>query len=285
MVEAYLDESGIHDGAHVCSIAGFWAMKKRWVAFDRCWKKVLEDADTPSLNEFHGHEFWGRRNGKRVSPYEKWDDSKADRFIEELLSCIVEHKVTPMAATLVVSEWRKLNKNERMLLTGGKYDRTNHEWITASAPNKTYFLPFQFCVCYPALRCQAGLHVRYVFDLNKQFKNHATQLFRLMKNDVNLTSRHRMGRLDLKRGEDLPGLQAADMLAYQIYQNSKLRIRLGRALRQTELDPVLQRLLTNKGGARDFPFFDFEGLNVALHQLPPGMRSAGWHPVSLKQSK
>jgi hypothetical protein len=169
-----------------------------------------------------------------------------------------------------------------MFLTGGYYDIANGKWIHQGAPNKRYFLPFQFAVAHPAIHSAPGLHVHYVFDLNKQFKRHALDLFAIMKNDPNLQCRHRIGALDFEIGEVAIGLQAADLFAYQNYKFSKLRIERGQPFKRSELPVLLRTLATNARSDNDFPFFDQEGSNVALHNLPTHLRSPGWHPVRLK---
>jgi hypothetical protein len=58
MLEAYMDESGIHDGAHVCVIAGYYGGESQWRRFEPRWQKIIEDADTPALKEFHARDFW-----------------------------------------------------------------------------------------------------------------------------------------------------------------------------------------------------------------------------------
>ena len=96
MLEAYLDESGIHDGAHACVIAGYWGGEKQWRNFERAWKRIIEDADTPGLIEFHASKFWAStHDGKRKGVYTHWSNSKADIFLGNLLDCIGSHKVYP----------------------------------------------------------------------------------------------------------------------------------------------------------------------------------------------
>jgi hypothetical protein len=281
MLVAYMDESGIHDGAQVCVISGYWGGENQWKRFEPRWKRIIKDA---GMNEFHSSKFW-KPDGTRRGVYASWPDSKADKFITDLLACIGDYKIYPMSATLKVDAWKKLNKEERMFLTGGKYDLAIKEWLTPSAPNKTYFLPFQFCVVYPAMACKEHLKVHYSFDLNKQFKNHASDLFKLLKADENITSRNRIGELSLPTSEEAPGLQAADLLAYQTYQFSRVRIAQNKAVKISTMPPILRAALKNARDPMDFPFFDESGLNVALHNLPSDMRSEGWYPVKLKDPK
>ncbi|MGD0793495.1 MAG: hypothetical protein ABR920_17135 [Terriglobales bacterium] len=41
MIDAYLDESGVHDGAAMCVIAGYFGGNGQFRRFERDWKKVL----------------------------------------------------------------------------------------------------------------------------------------------------------------------------------------------------------------------------------------------------
>lgn len=281
MVEAYMDESGIHDGAHVCVIAGYWGSKKNWIRFEKRWREILNAANEPPLKEFHSTDFW-HEDDSRKGVFAKWSDAKADKFIHDLITCIVDAKIIPTDATLVVSEWNKLNLDERRFLTGGHYHPTEKKWATFGAPNRTYFLPFQFAVVNPALACSPGLHVHYTFDLHKQFKNYASDLFELLKLDKTLEWAHRLGSLTMESSEAAPGLQAADLLAYRSYKHAKVRIAKDRPMHLNELPLLLRGLLTNIKSFQDFPFFDADGLNKALHNLPAELRTPGFTPVKIE---
>lgn len=281
MIEAYMDESGIHDGAKICAVAGYWGNVKKWKKFEPRWSRILADADEPSLKEFHSTDFW-YSNGSRKGVFARWSDTKADKFIDDLTQCIVDTKIFPTSAALVVDEWNKLNRAERKHLSGGYYNPVKKKFDSEGAPNKTYFFPFQLAIITPAVHCRRGLHVHYVFDLNKQFKNHALNLYGLLKKDVRLGCRHRLGSLDFETGIDAVGLQAADLLAYQTYKFAHSRTDRDRPIPVKEMPPLLRKLVTNGQDDQSFPFLDREGLNIALQSLPPDMRSEGWIPVRVE---
>ncbi|MBZ5573901.1 MAG: hypothetical protein LAO09_18705 [Acidobacteriia bacterium] len=272
-LESYMDESGIQDGAHACVVAGYWGSEKQWRKFEPRWRKIIRDADEPTLKEFHSNSFW-RSDSTRKGVFAKWSNDKAEHFINDLLACIGDYRLYPAGFALDVSAWDKLNKNERMFLTGGRYDGKNERWVTPSAPNQTYYLPFQFCVVAPASTCKPHLKVHYFFDLNKQFKNHATDLFKHLKKDETVQCRDRMGELALPTSEAAPGLQAADLLAYQSYQFCKIRIARSEPIRMGELNPILQAALKNMRDDGDFRLFDEKGIRTeALKNLPSNLRS------------
>jgi Protein of unknown function (DUF3800) len=270
MLEAYMDESGIHDGAHVCVVAGYWGGEQQWRRFEPRWKKIIENADEPTLKEFHSTEFW-KANGTRKGVYARWSKAKADQFIGDLLNCIGDYRLYPTSATLKVDAWNALNKNERMFLTGGRVNRETLQWITPSAPNQTYFLPFQFSISSPAIACKEHLKVHYAFDLNKQFKNHASDLFRLLKNDSTFSCRDRIGELSLPTSEEAVGLQAADLFAYHSYQYGKIRMKSIQPVAGT-MPLILKALIKNARDITDFPFFDEYGLSIALQAMPKQLR-------------
>ncbi len=199
MVKACMDESGIHEGAHVCVIGGYWGSAKKWARFELRWREIIKDTGESSLKEFHSTDFW-YSDGRRKGVFARWSDIKADTFISNLTTCIVDSGILPTSAILVADEWKKLNRDERTFVTGGRYSPSTSQWIATGAPNRIYFLPFQFAIEYPAMHCSPGLHVHYVFDLNKQFKKHALDLYALMKNDPQIKARHCMGVLDFATG-------------------------------------------------------------------------------------
>jgi Protein of unknown function (DUF3800) len=275
MVEAYMDESGIHEDAHVCVVAGYWGSVKKWRKFEKRWSQLLKDEH---LIEFHSAEFW-RADGTRKGKFAEWSDTKANRFIYDLAMCIVDAAVYPTSAILVTDAWNKLNREERMFLTGARFNKAISDWISIGAPNRQYFLPFRFGIEYPAIQCKPGLHVHYIFDLNKQFKHYALELFHLIKNDPRVPSRHQMGALDFQTSDVALGLQAADLLAYQAYKFGKIRAESDRPMKKSEMPPLLGKLITNMRTTHDFPFLNEEGLNVVLHNMPTHLRSPGWTPV------
>jgi hypothetical protein len=283
MVKACMDESGIHDGAHVCVVAGYWGSLKKWKRFEPRWKEIISSVE-PTLKEFHSVEFWNSTGGRKGA-FAGWSDAKADKFIGDLADCIVDSGIYATSAVLVTEAWKKLNKDERSFLTGGYYHTVERRWLHPGAPNRIYFSPFLLALGNPAMGCAPGLHVHYIFDLNKQFRNHALTLFHLLKKDDQIRFRHRLGGIDFETSDKIVGLQAADLLVHQIYKFSKNQIGRNEPFPQEHLPPLLRKLISNAkaGGDQQFPFLDEQGLNMALQQIPAHMRGVGWHPITTEQ--
>jgi len=270
MLQAYMDESGIQDGAHACVIAGYWAGENNWRRFEDRWSGILDDA---GMREFHSSEFWNSQ-GKRKGIYQSWSDDDEDRFISALVDCITDYPLYPTGATLKIAAWKKLNKHARMFLTGARCE-DDGKWITFGAPNKTYFLPFQTAILTPAIACKDHLKVHYAFDLHKQFKHYALELFDLIKNDSNVECRHRMGEISFPDSKDAPGLQAADLLAYKVYQLNRIRVLQDEPVDASDMDKTLQDLVKNDDHEknRSFPYFDELSIDTILsRQMPASLR-------------
>jgi hypothetical protein len=70
MMEAYFDESGIHDGAKVCIVAGYYGSHSAWKRFESQWNKILADYPEVAVKGFHAKVFFGRdESGNRVKEY------------------------------------------------------------------------------------------------------------------------------------------------------------------------------------------------------------------------
>jgi len=263
MIQAYLDESGIHDGAAVCTIAGYFGGPGQWRKHGAEWGRVIEHHQVP---EFHAKQFWGRNpKGERVGPYRGWSDSKADAFLGQLVSTIESQtKIHPVSSTVVMESFKKLSHNQRRFLTGAEL--VNGKFRGTGCPSKPYFLPFQICVTDAAEHAPIGGEAHFFFDLNKQFKGYALDLFALLKHQETKV-RDRIGEIDFRTGLDAPQLQAADLFCYQCYQFA-----LRRLVNSNEKpSPLLRRLVRGMLLETD-TFLNDRGLSLLLKDadIPPG---------------
>ena len=239
MIQAYLDETGIHEGAGVCAIAGYFGGPGQWKKQGREWDKILKRYN---VDEFHAKRFWAfDKEGKRVGPYKDWAIAKADTFLDELVSTIENNpKLHPVSAVVVMEHWNRLSHNQRRFLTGGRL--IDGKFKSSGCPSKPYFLPFQSCVVDAAGHAPIGGKAHFFFDLNKQFKGYALDCFALLKT-YPLLCQDRVGDIDFKTGLEAAQLQAADLYCYQFYQYALRKIADPTA-RPTKLHMRLLRGLT-----------------------------------------
>jgi hypothetical protein len=69
MIEGYFDESGIHEGAPVCIVGGYYGTQAAWRKFETQWNAILFDYPELSSKGFHAKVFFARDKGNRVQEY------------------------------------------------------------------------------------------------------------------------------------------------------------------------------------------------------------------------
>jgi hypothetical protein len=139
MIQAYLDETGIHEGSGVCAIAGYFGGPGQWKKQGGEWDAILKPY---RVNEFHAKQFWGFDNeGRRVGPYKGWSNTKADAFLNELV-CTIETrpKLHPISAAVVMNSWNKLSTTTDAFLPAANLWRENLRLADAPAnPTSSLF--------------------------------------------------------------------------------------------------------------------------------------------------
>jgi hypothetical protein len=249
MMEAYFDESGIHEGAKVCIVAGFYGTERAWRKFEDQWNKVL--ADYPELLKgFHAKNFFARDKGNRVGEYKDWSDEKADKFLGRLLQVILRNRVFPIGYGVVVDDFLALSLKLKLWLTGAKFEKRTDKLISGGCPSKSYYLPFQFCVLKSANKSNATPEdkIHFFAGLDRTFYEYATELYSLTLEDERLPApmRERLGTIAYPLSKETPGIQAADLLANRMYKRALY------ALDKPESNPteLLMTLTKNWQGQR-----------------------------------
>ena len=107
MIEAYLDESGIHGGSNthpeapVCVVAGYFAKAREWRKFEKNWNKVLHSHLVP-LHEFHAKELFNKRGF-----FHRWSRQTHERFVTDILDTIFSpgYKLYPVSSGIIVADF------------------------------------------------------------------------------------------------------------------------------------------------------------------------------------
>jgi hypothetical protein len=222
MIEAYIDECGINQEHRICVVGGYFAEQGVWRAFENRWNEVLERYGTRKRG-FHSYEFWNRDDsGRRKKHYAVWTEQRAEDYLNELVMCIQNHEIFPVATGLVVREWQRLDVNSRRWLTGGNF--TGRKWTRPGAPNRHYFLPFQMCIFDVPKRVPSQT-VHYFFGVDKKTAaGHALEMYRSFLTMPELACRHQLGNIDFPLSRNTPGLQAADLLVFRFHKHQKSRL-------------------------------------------------------------
>lgn len=258
MLQAYLDESGIHGDAHACVVAGYTGSVAAWKKFERPWCRLLKKY---ALSEFHAQRFWGfQEGGKRASPFYSWTDERADEFLEEVFRIIEDSRIAPVGAAVPAGDWTVVPKELRHFLTGGDYDPNRKTPVTPGAPNKSYHLALGSCLVNAARHAPAGSRVHFVLDLNNQLAPYATKLFQKYREKGSIRVRKRLGSISFETSDVALPLQAADLLAFQLYKQVGFKL-VGQ---EQPRNPILERALCNLKSQQDIPLYDARGLDLVL---------------------
>jgi hypothetical protein len=217
VIQAFLDETGIHEQARICAIAGFIASVKQWQRFERLWDTLGPDAKDPG---FHAKRFFARDPaGNRVRPYQDWTNERADKLLEGLVECVNRTDMHPIGAVVDVHAFRQYTLNQRRRLTGASWTLSG-KLQTSGAPTKPYYLAFQSAIVQGLRRLKRlDWQVHFIFDQQNVLAPFALKLYNRFKTDPENKDWHRrMGDIAFRSREEAPALQLADLPAYSWYQ-------------------------------------------------------------------
>lgn len=213
MLEAYFDESGIHDRAAVCVVAGYFGYANQWRAQEQKWRKVLKDFNFP-LEDFHATNLI---RSKRHQP-----------MLGKLAEAIAKSAIYPIAAGIIVDDFNSFSEIQRKWMTGATILKTG-KLKTSGAPTKPYFIPFQFCLRKVTDYTKPGRKANFFFGLDKPMAKYAKVMFTQVKtqklwSQSSWQTQRRLGDPAFPLAKETPQLQAADLLVHLTYQHMLERL-------------------------------------------------------------
>jgi len=255
-MESYLDESGIHDQARVCVIAGYFGTQIQLRKLEMAWKRTLRDFDFP-MEKFHAKELIKTRDHRKM--------------LEKLAKTIgKQRKVHPVSYGIVVEDFNSFTLEQRRFLTGATL-QPNGELDPTGCPSKPYFVPFQNVVKLLTYYAPEGGKVHFSFGIDRPFYGYATELFKQMTDLTNAAekpwstwqSRERLGIPQAPLAKETAQLQAADLLAHLTYLHMKEWLENGKVVRPSEM---LTDCITNTRNKTDHQFQDGSCLELVLNE-------------------
>lgn len=201
---AYFDESGTHGGSDAVVVAGFVSHADMWVDFSAHWQMALNDF---GVDCFHMSDF-----ANRVKPYEGWTEPERQQRLTRLLGIVAEHTLASTAVVIPCKAFDSAFSDRAKAICGGPYG------LAAIA-----------CFMYLAETLREEKidgWVNYVFESGAHGSGQLATLFNANYRDPEQRERLRLLslRFDDKR---LFPLQAADMLAYELFKESPRRLGQG----------------------------------------------------------
>ncbi|MCA9469307.1 MAG: DUF3800 domain-containing protein [Nitrospira sp.] len=261
---AYFDESGIHENASHCIVAGFVGSEQEWNKFEARWQTASGGV------VFHGNEFFSRKpDGERTKTYKGWSDLKAEAYLTGLVKAITSTRLTPVGAVVDVRAFMAFTERERRYLTGAVYKHDRGKFITTGVPGKPYFMALMHCIS-AATHCirRSGLKVNFVFDRQDQYQGNAIQLFQRACEEAQPEQfRKRLGEIAFRDKSNMGALQAADLLTHACYRRTKLEVG-----QNSELDFITKNI--SPMSRKQIAIYDEASLSDLLSKMPEHIRQS-----------
>lgn len=227
---AYGDDSGTHQDAKFCLVLGYVGSPRQWKLFRRDWQAaltMLPERGGKKL-EFHAKEFFQRARWRsHESPYHRWNEAKAEVFLNRLLETIHRYHVAPIGGAANTQDFFMYSEPQRRYLTGAALITTTHwhgdqfEIIDKlveheSSPSRPYFVVFPGFLL-EAVRKSGKVgdcQVHVWLDEQPAVEARAAEAFVSFKKHCSAPEIANLGDLTYTESDREVGLQAADLYAY-----------------------------------------------------------------------
>lgn len=191
-LQLFLDESGKLADSSVVAYGGCVAAGSQAISFSRKWEQFLKDADVKSTSMKEAVHFQG--------PYRTWKDqadaeNKRDALLRSLANLLVSDGLLLISAPMKRSDFVAMPLNQR-----GKFWQDLH------------YCGFEACLT-GVLHKVPRSRVHVICDLSEQYAEKCLTLFNKIRNRDPL-AKDRCTAITFADDEDLPTLQAADMIAF-----------------------------------------------------------------------
>lgn len=177
--------------------------EKQWEKFDRDWLKVLNAEDIPYFHAVECERGSGNFYGLDVM--------KRGKIVENLVRVIRDGSLQPYTYGIVIPHFNEMSLEFKTHYTNGHPD-----------------IPYYLClaqtfmkVSHAADNLPVGEKVLFLFEKQDEFEDEARRLFEEFKGNPKWPNSGRLRDCHFIQKEDVadyPGLQAADLIAYETYR-------------------------------------------------------------------
>jgi hypothetical protein len=217
VLKAYIDESGVHDGSPVLTVAAYLSRPQQWQAWTKRW-----NAAKRPIKVFHATDCANLRG-----EFKGWEPTARDALVAKLLPIIAEADFPGVVVGIQMHEFERMLRDRPDLrqLFGTPYAAC-FQWVVQIIMN----------FAFGANNTEG---IAFVHELN-DYHQQALEGFKWIKENGNPLGTAIALQFADKR--DFPPLQAADILSYE--GNKRLRD-LDRPERRawTALDPDKTRIM------------------------------------------
>lgn len=198
ILTAYLDESGTHRSAEALAVAGYLSTQDRWEQFDAEWRVALREY---GLEFFHMTDF---ANGAPPYNTDIWRTEREARF-SRLVDIINRNALASIGITLPIRLFRSVVSTKAQRLVGGPYGLAAHACLTEAAR---------------IIRAhQWDAWIRYIYADGAEGAGQVLASYRRIKGQAQNKDILRLDKLSFEDKKEYLPLQAADILAYELYKH------------------------------------------------------------------
>ncbi len=194
---AYFDESGTHADSEAVAVAGYLSTSELWASFKIEWRKVLADH---AIDAFHMTDF-----AVGAKQFKGWAESKRRDCFGRLIKIINAHAIGSVGTVIPANLYKQIFSAKANNFVGGPYG------LAATA-------------CFMSLAEILRLigiqgWIAYVYDIGAHGRDQVYKVF--TENEQDKVNKEFLRLLSLKFENDYQfvPLQAADILAYELYRH------------------------------------------------------------------
>lgn len=200
MIVAYCDESGDIREPAVYSVSGMLGMSREWIDLERRWKVMLKKHHLEATGFHMASCESGTKDPYRLPRENRWQMQR------DFIGVINDTPLFGYASAI---------------------DSRDFPGIRAAlAPEnfafkvKEYYPAFQYTVKWLATMLDSvGVRraekVAFIFDQQAEFQSNAKQVYDFIRDESEISYRHRLGSISFGDRRDILQLQAADVFAYE----------------------------------------------------------------------
>ena len=198
---AYFDESGVHDNKTTVTVAGMVGTEQNWRKLENQWSALLRKSGLGQKEAFHATALEGGRD-----PFHRLDVIRRGALYSQFVSLIMQCSLTPISSGVLCDHFMRFTEAERSRMSHGKPDVPYFQCL------QDFWIESAHC----ADSLPDGEQIFYISDnLDGGFKTIAEESFNAYKNDKSWSNSKRLDDIIFRPKEEFPGLQAADLLAYE----------------------------------------------------------------------
>ncbi len=191
--DAYLDESGTHNGAIYTTVAGAIAKRSSWYSLETQWQAMLRKFNVKYFHATDLNCFGGE--------YREWKDDKRREFFSMIFKILKSEPITPIAISVNIDIFNKV--------------KTEFPDISLT--------PYQFCcemclreIVFFAKKKRKMNPVSVIFEAGQKTNSLGLHWIKQGLSVDELVRKYKISGFSFHPKGDMPALQIADLIAYEL---------------------------------------------------------------------